>query len=281
MSGTEPALDVLVPTFRRPAALAVTLTALTAQTLPSFRVVVSDQTEDEDTTAAAEVATPVRLLRAQGRPVELHRHLPRRGLAEHREFLLAQARAPYALFLDDDVLTEPDLLARLLRVISSQRCGFVGAPLVGLSHLDDVRPHQQSIELWDGPVRPETIHPGDPEWARHHLHSAANAWHVQQRLGATDAAPVVYKVAWVGGCVLYDVAKLRDAGGFSFWTELPEQHCGEDVLAQLRVMERYGGCGVLPSGAYHQQLPTTVEDRTYDAPDLLRVRPVATGTASG
>ncbi len=267
---SEPALDVLIPTYRRPAALAVTLTSLTAQTLPHFRVVVSDQTEERDTTDAEEVRTPVRLLRARGRPVELHRHLPRRGLAEHRQYLLDQARAPYALFLDDDVLCEPDLLARLLRVVCEQHCGFVGAPLVGLSHLDDVRPHQQAIEPWDGPVRPERVHPGDRAWARHHLHSAANAWHVQERLGATDAHPVVYKVAWVGGCVLYDVAKLRAVGGFSFWRELPAEHCGEDVLAQLRVMARYGGCGVLPSGAYHQQLPTTVEDRTVDAPRVLQ-----------
>ncbi len=267
---TVPALDVLVPTYRRPAALAVTLTSLTAQTLPRFRVVVSDQTEDEDSTAGGEVQTAVRLLRAQGRPVELHRHLPRRGLAEHRDFLLAQARAPYALFLDDDVLCEPSLLARLLRVLRVQGCGFAGAPLVGLSHVDDVRPHQQAVEVWDGPVRPERVEPDGPAWARHHLHSAANAWHVQQRLGATDASPVVYKVAWVGGCVLYDVAKLRDVGGFGFWPSLPEVHCGEDVLAQLRVMERYGGCGVLPSGAYHLQLPTTVEDRTCDAPRVLR-----------
>jgi GT2 family glycosyltransferase len=268
---TEPVLDVLIPTCRRPAALAVTLTSLAAQTLPRFRVVVSDQTEDADTTDAAEVRTPVRLLRARGRPVELHRHLPRRGLAEHRQYLLDQAHGRYALFLDDDVLCEPDLLARLLRVIVEEGCGFVGAPLIGLSHLDDVRPHQQDIERWVGPVRPETVRPEDPAWARHHLHSAANAWHVQEKLGAIDEHPVVYKVAWVGGCVLYDVAKLRAAGGFSFWSELPTEHCGEDVLAQLRVMQRYGGCGVLPSGAYHQQLPTTVVDRTVDAPKVLRL----------
>jgi GT2 family glycosyltransferase len=271
-------IDVLIPTCGRPAALAVTLAGLTAQTLPTFRVVVSDQTEDEDTTAAGEVQTAVRLLRARGRDVELHRHLPRRGLAEHRQFLLEQARAPYALFLDDDVLCEPELLARLLRVIREQRCGFVGAPLVGLSHLDDVRPHQQAIELWDGPVQPETIVPDGPEWARHHLHSAANAWHVQERLGATDEHPLVYKVAWVGGCVLYDVAKLREVGGFDFWTQLPETHCGEDALAQVRVMERYGGCGVLPSGAYHLQLPTTVEDRSCDAPKVLRLATAGTAT---
>jgi GT2 family glycosyltransferase len=266
---TVPVLDVLVPTYRRPAALAVTLAGLSAQTLPDFRVVVSDQTEDAHSTDAEEVRTPIRLLRARGRTVELHRHLPRRGLAEHRQYLLDQARAPYALFLDDDVLCEPDLLARLLRVIRQQGCGFVGAPLIGLSHLDDVRPHQQRIEPWDGPVRPETVRPEHPAWARHHLHSAANAWHVQEKLGATDERPVVYKVAWVGGCVLYDVAKLRDVGGFSFWPELPPDHCGEDVLAQLRVMARYGGCGVLPSGAYHQQLATTVEDRSVDAPQVL------------
>ena len=29
----------------------------------------------------------------------------------------------------------------------------------------------------------------------------------------------LYRVAWVGGCVLYDTAKLREAGGFEFWCE--------------------------------------------------------------
>jgi GT2 family glycosyltransferase len=262
-------LDVLVPTYRRRAALAVTLTGLTAQTLPSFRVVVSDQTEEREGDVGAEALAAIRLLRARGREVELHHHLPRRGLAEHRQYLLDQAQAPYALFLDDDVLCEPDLLSRLLDVIQKEQCGFVGAPLIGLSHLDDVRPHQQRFERWDGPVEPESFGPGDPQWRRHHLHSAANAWHVQQQLGLTADEPLIYKVAWLGGCVLYDVEKLRSVGGFEFWRELPPEHCGEDVLAQLRVMRRYGGCGMLPSGAYHLQLPTTVVDRSNDAPYLL------------
>jgi hypothetical protein len=240
-----------------------------------FRVVVSDQSERADLPGGAldapAVRTPLRLLAARGRPVETHRHLPRRGLAEHRQFLLDQASARYALFLDDDVLCEPDLLERLLDVMLDQQCGFVGMPLVGLSHLDDVRPHQQTIEPWDGPVAPERIVPGDERWARHHLHSAANAWHVQERLGLKASSPLLYKVAWIGGCVLYDVAKLRAAGGFEFWRELPSTHCGEDVLAQLRVMALYGGCGVLPTGAFHQQLPTTVPDRSQDAPYLLPV----------
>ncbi|QOY94384.1 hypothetical protein IM543_00150 [Massilia sp. UMI-21] len=53
------------------------------------------------------------------------------------------------------------------------------------------------------------------------------------------------------------------------WRHLPPGHCGEDVLAQLRVMERFGGCGMLPSGAYHMELPTTLKAREVDAPWAL------------
>ncbi|HKN88463.1 MAG TPA: hypothetical protein VJV04_16470, partial [Nitrospiraceae bacterium] len=118
-------------------------------------------------------------------------------------------------------------------------------------------------------VTPETICPGSSAWDRHRLHNAANLYHVQQRLGLTAATQKTYRIAWVGGCVLYDLAKLRQAGGFSFWPYLPSAHAGEDVLAQLQVMARFGGCGLIPSGCYHQQLPTTVEDRRIDAPKFL------------
>ena len=85
-------VDVLVPTYRRPAALAVTLAGLVAQTFRDFRLVVSDQTEDAASLSAPEVRAVVRVLGAHGHEIELHRHLPRRGLAEHRDFLLARAR---------------------------------------------------------------------------------------------------------------------------------------------------------------------------------------------
>jgi hypothetical protein len=70
---------------------------------------------------------------------------------------------------------------------------------------------------------------------------------------------------------MYDVQKLREAGGFKFWTEIPKDHAGEDVFAQLRVMKRYGGCGLIPSGAYHQEAPTTVTNRKFDIPKELTV----------
>lgn len=263
-------LDVLIPTCDRPAALAVTLTSLSAQILSDFRVVVSDQ-GDAPALDNPAVLAAVRVLRAHGNAVEVQRHLPRRGLAEQRAFLLGEARAPQALFLDDDLILEPWVLEQMTAALAREGCGFVGSAVLGLSFADDVRPQQQHIEFWEGPVRPETVLPDSPAWERYTLHNAANLWHVQRDLGLSWRATRAYKVAWVGGCTLYDSAKLRDVGGFEFWRELPREHCGEDVLAQLRVMARFGGCGLIPSGVYHQEHPTTVHDRRVNAPRVLPI----------
>ncbi|HWO93190.1 MAG TPA: glycosyltransferase family A protein [Dehalococcoidia bacterium] len=262
-------VTILIPTCRRPAALAVTLTSLISQTFKDFDIVVSDQTDDANPYEAGEVRAAARVLEAHGHRVSLLRHLPRRGIAEHRQYLLDRAGGPLALYLDDDLILEPTVVERLVRVICEQECGFVGMAPVGLSYRDDVRPHEQVLEPWDGRVEPETVMPGTVEWQRYRLHNAANCYHVQRRLGLGNDDLLVYKVAWVGGCTLYDVWKLRSVGGFGFWMELPQEHCGEDVLAQLLVARKYGGCGVLPSGVYHQELETTVPDRRINAPVYL------------
>lgn len=262
-------VDVLVPTYRRPTALAVTLTSLCAQTFRPFRVVVSDQSDDGEAIRRAEIAAVVRVLENHGCEVLLLENLPRRGIAQQRQFLLEQARAEYALFLDDDVILEPWVISLLVDVLQGERCGFVGSSVIGLSYVDDLRPEQQQVELWEGPVQPEVVLPGSSEWQRVKLHSAANLHHVQRRIGASPERPLRYKVAWASACVLYDTAKLRDVGGFSFWRRLPVEHCGEDVLAQLELLRRHGGCGVMPSGAYHQELPTTIPHRDVGAERVL------------
>lgn len=262
-------VDILIPTYRRPAALAVTLTSLCAQRFRSFRVVISDQTEDREACQQFEVLAALRVLGSRGHEIATHRNLPRRGMAEQRQFLLDRARAPYALFLDDDLILEDYVVSALRDTLVTERCGFVGSAVISLSHREDYRPHEQGIEFWNGPVQAESVRPGGEVWMRHHLHNAANIYHVQRRLGLDPVAPKTYRVAWIGGCVMYDVAKLRAVGGFEFWRQLPVSHCGEDVLAQLRVMARFGGCGIIPSGAYHQELPTTVLECTTDAPMVL------------
>ncbi|MGV0026026.1 hypothetical protein [Phormidesmis priestleyi] len=75
---------------------------------------------------------------------------------------------------------------------------------------------------------------------------------------------------------MYDAQKLRTVGGFNFWQDLPSDHCGEDVMAQQRVMAQYGGCGLIPSGVYHQELPTTIVDRSINAPIVLRTSCIET-----
>jgi glycosyltransferase involved in cell wall biosynthesis len=262
-------LDILIPTYQRPAALAVTLATLLHQTYQNFRVVISDQTESFNVEDCGEVQAVLRVLRFHGHSVEIHKHLPRRGMAEQRQFLLDQAHAPYVLFSDDDLLYEADALERMLSAIMGAGCGFVGCAVAGLSYLEDVRPHQQDVEFWNGEVEAERVDPNTGQWQRHRLHNAANIIHVAQGLGLSPETQRLYKVAWVGGCTLYDAAKLRDCGGYDFWTELPTDHCGEDVLAQLRVLARYGGAGLMPTRVYHQELPTTVVNRQVNAPEFL------------
>ncbi|MES1024645.1 glycosyltransferase family A protein [Gloeocapsa sp. BRSZ] len=265
-------IDILIPTYNRPTALAVTLTSLCAQTYRAFRVIISDQTEDKDATETKEVQAAIRVLESHGHQVIAYKNLPRRGIAQQRQFLLEKATSPYVLYLDDDVICESYVVHNLLTTIAEEKCGFVGNAFIGLSFLHDIRLHEQQIEFWDTPITPELVKPGTSAWERWKLHNAANLYHIQQRYNITCDRPHKYRVAWVAGCVLYDRLKLLDVGGFHFWQELPTQACGEDVLAQLRVMARYGGCGVLPSGVYHQELPTTISDRSVDAPQILPIR---------
>ena len=263
----EPLVDVLIPSFGRAAELAVTLSGLAAQEGVSFRVVISDQTEGEAAFAQPVVRAMVRVLEAQGRRVQLERHLPRRGLAEQRAFLLGLAEAPSVLFLDNDVWLEPGTLRRMTDALRAAGCGFVGSAVQGLSYLGDDRPEERSgLAFWpDNEVQPERIRPGSDGFDRWPLHNAANLTHAAAEHAVPFGGWNLYRIAWVGGCVLFDRAALVECGGFDFWERLPTDHAGEDVAAQWRVMERFGGAGMLPSGAVHLEAPTTVPNRDTDA----------------
>jgi GT2 family glycosyltransferase len=263
-------VDVLIPTVGRVAELAVTLAGLAAQDAPRFRVIVGDQSQDDPVVSHPSIRSMLHVLEAEGRAVAVTHRAERRGLAEQRQFLLDQATAPYALFLDDDVWLEPGALERMHSAIVQLGCGFVGEAVQGLSYLGDDRPAEREMfELWDGPVLPERVRPGTVAYERWQLHNAANLVHIAAGLGLGPNEWRAYHVAWVGGCTMYDRAALIDAGGFDFWSRLPSTHAGEDVAAQWRVMERYGGAGIVPSGAVHLEAATTVPDRGVDATEVV------------
>ena len=263
-------VDVLIPTYGRKTGLAMVLTGLLGQTFCDFNVIVSDQTADEDRyLESAEIQTIVRALGLHGHEVTLHHHVPRQGMAEQRNFLFEQSNAAYIQFIDDDILLEPQVMQRMVDVIQEERCGFVGCAAIGLQFQHDVRPHQQHIELWNGPIRPEHFDARSIPWERHLVNNAANALHLERKL-VRDGQTIRYKVAWVGGAnVLFDREKLRSVGAFSWWQRLPSEHAGEEVVAQFLLLNTYGGCGILPSGTYHVGLPTTIENRQRNATELF------------
>ncbi len=265
---TDLIVDVLIPTCCRKTSLAITLTSLAAQTCRPSNIIISDQTEGGNYLDSPEIGSLSRVLRLHGSNLVGLKHLPRRGMAEQRHFLLSQSNSRYVLFVDDDLLLEPFVIAQMLEVIIAENCGFVGSAPIGLSYLNDVRPHEQTIDLWNSRVQPEPITWDTIPWDRHKLHNAANLFHVQSRLNPSDT--LRYKVAWVGACVMYDREKLLDVGGYSWWNELPPEHCGEDVLVQLLLLRKYGGCGILPSGVYHLELPTQVADRAHTTDSLIK-----------
>jgi len=68
----------------------------------------------------------LRVLRAHGHTIDIHKHLPRRGIAEQRSFV----RAGAGLSLDDDLILEPDVVER--RLPFRRRLGLLAAPLLEL-----------------------------------------------------------------------------------------------------------------------------------------------------
>ncbi len=264
-------IHILIPTYNRVKALAVTLTSLYYQTEKSFNIIISDQSPDNVLQEDQTIQTVKRLLEIKDHSVTILKNLPHRGMAQQRHFLLKQSTSKYSLFIDDDLILDEYVVRNMKQTLEKERIGFVGCAVIGLSYQNDVRPHQQEIEFWKNGILPETIIPKSIEWERYKLHNAANIFHIEQKFNATPDNPIPYKIAWIGGCVMYDTEKLREVGGFSFWKDLPEKHSGEDVLAQLRVMKKYGGCGIIPSGVYHQELETTVPDRKVNAPEFLEI----------
>jgi GT2 family glycosyltransferase len=266
----QPLLDVLVPTRNRAAELAVTLAGLAGQDEPDFAVVVSDQSDGAPDWEHPAVAAMVRVLEVQGRPVRLTRHLPRQGMSEHRQFLLDCSSSAQVLFVDNDVWLEPGSLQRMSDALTTLDCGFVGMAVQGLSYLADDRPAERAtFELWSNGVHPERIRRTEPGFSRWPLHNAANPTHLSAALDLGPDEWRAYRIAWLGGCVLYDRARLVQCGGFDFWDALPPDHSGEDVAAQWRVMEKYGGAGILPTGAVHLESPTTLPHRPVEAFDVV------------
>lgn len=121
-----PELSVVIPTYRRRDALPRTLDALERQTVGTraFEVLVIDDPVEDDSEAVA------RDVDAGRRPYAVrHLHRDRRGVSAARNAGWQAADAELVMFIGDDILAAPDLLARHLalhRVEPGEETGVLG-----------------------------------------------------------------------------------------------------------------------------------------------------------
>lgn len=115
----EVAVDVVVPTYRRPADLARCLSAIGAQTRSASQVIVvarEDDVESHEVVRAAAEHHPCLRLVTVGEP----------GVIAAMSAGVAAATAPIVAFTDDDAAPHRDWLARLVPYLEDPTVGAVG-----------------------------------------------------------------------------------------------------------------------------------------------------------
>ena len=118
-------VSLVIPTYNRCASLRMVLESLERQTIPPEQfetLVISDGCTD-DTVAmcrALEVPYPLRVIE----------QTPNQGPAAARNRGVKEATAPIILFIDDDVVPEPTLIAEHLRLHAQDELAVVIGPLL-------------------------------------------------------------------------------------------------------------------------------------------------------
>ncbi len=106
-----PDVTVVVPTFRRPAGLALALESVAAQTgCPPFELLVVDN----DPGAGAKPVVEAFTARLPPHITLTYLHEPKAGVANARNAAADKVRTRYIAFLDDDQTADPDWLQSML-----------------------------------------------------------------------------------------------------------------------------------------------------------------------
>ncbi|MCG8346488.1 MAG: glycosyltransferase family 2 protein, partial [Chloroflexales bacterium] len=105
MNTTAPLVSVVVPTYNRGGVLIATLRYLAQQNHPRFEIIVVDQT------SAHEPKTTIQLNALIQAGAIRYFHLDQPSLPNARNFGTQQARGELVLFVDDDIIPGPNLIA--------------------------------------------------------------------------------------------------------------------------------------------------------------------------
>lgn len=130
---------IVIPTYRREAVLVASVRALLALAQPAAELIVVDQTARHE----PETERALALLAAQGNIRWLRRARPSIPAAMNAG--LAAATQPLVLFLDDDIVPEPDLIAQHCAAHAKHPGGLVAGRV--LQPWDEGRDHSSAREF--------------------------------------------------------------------------------------------------------------------------------------
>ena len=83
MKNSKP-INILIPSYKRIKALAVTLTSLYYQWENNFDIIVSDQSPDDNIEIDNSIQTIKRMFERRGSELIILKNLPRQGMAQQR-----------------------------------------------------------------------------------------------------------------------------------------------------------------------------------------------------
>lgn len=228
-------ISVVIPTRDRPAALLRTLHSLLASTDVPGEFIIIDASEGCE---SADAIAP--LFAAPGAPRLLVRQAASIGAAAQRNQGVALATCDMILFCDDDIIAQPDCIARLWQAMeSNSRLGGVSASIVNQSY---VRPGR----VLRGILRLIGAIEGDGYAGR--VVGPAIAF-----LPRAGSAAQAMPVEWLNlGCSLYRRPLLPQPPFDVFFSGYS---IGEDVALSLRVGRRARLANVPSARIVHDSQP--------------------------
>lgn len=230
-------ISAITPTVDRAAVLRRTLESLAAQGAAPAELIVVDGSTEEDAAPVVEQwvanfapATKAVCLRATTL-----------GAAAQRNQGMALATQPFVWFFDDDILFEPECVARLWRAIDSDAAlGGVNAMIVNQRYRPPGRVSRMMFALMNGG--------NEPTFAGRVLGPAVNLLPEDR-----DDLPEVVPAEWLNTtCTIYRREALPDPPFDSIFTGYSMM---EDLTLSLRVAKRWRLANARTARIFHDSQP--------------------------
>lgn len=214
-------LTVAIPTYNRGAILCATVEHLLALEPRADEIVIVDQTREHP----AEVAERLRTWEASG-AIRIVR-LPEPSIPRAMNAALREARSPYVLFLDDDIIPAPDLVAAHVNALREPGvwavAGQVLQPGESPEHLDEATLRRGAIRdlefrfRHDTPTDVQNVMAGNLAVDRERILSIGGFDERYTAVAYRFETDLALRIVGAGGRIRYEprasIRHLKAAGG--------------------------------------------------------------------